>query len=154
MTVPLLQIGPNGDDPEAGAAPDLLHGYPHRHAGLTPPGRAPGGVARVNAGECYGAPMSESMSIRELIERLEALDAARGVERIRLAAELDAAAHETLLAEGDRGAWEATRPGVGTRRAVAERFGWSVPYIQKRASRHAGRRAAAVDRKADRKSGM
>lgn len=84
--------------------------------------------------------MTEPDWVRLLKARLDELDAAFGVERTRLADALIPEVHERLLLEGDRGVWQATRPGNGTRKQAAERLGTTVPYVQKRASRYSRQR--------------
>ena len=84
--------------------------------------------------------MSEPNRVRDLIARLEQLDAAHGVERTRLADALLQSANDTLVLEGDRGVWQATRPGNGTRKSVAAALDTSVAYVQKRSSRYNGKR--------------
>lgn len=83
---------------------------------------------------------SAAVEVGELIAKLQELDAAKGVERTRLADGLLQVANDTLVAEGDKGVWQATRPGNGTRAQAAEALDTTVPYVQKRISRHSGRR--------------
>lgn len=80
--------------------------------------------------------MAEPNQVRALIARLEQLDAAFGVERTRLADAIKDEFGEVLTREGDRGVWQATRPGNGTRKQAAKALGTTVPYVQKRASRY------------------
>jgi hypothetical protein len=88
----------------------------------------------------YAQTVADSSRVRNLIAALEDMDALWGAERTRRADELIGQAEETLRAEGDLGVWQQTRPGNGTRKSVAEALGVSVPYVQKRASRHSMRR--------------
>lgn len=84
--------------------------------------------------------MTEPNRVRALIARLEELDAAFGVERTMAADALLQVANDTLVFEGDRGVWQATRPGNGTRKQAAEKLETTVPYVQKRASRYSKQR--------------
>lgn len=89
----------------------------------------------------YIGDVADSAHIRDLIVALEGLDALWGVERTKRADELlGGLAREVLLAEGDKGVWQQTRPGNGTRASVAEALGTTVNYVQLRSSRHAKRR--------------
>lgn len=84
--------------------------------------------------------MTEPNRVRALIARLEELDAAFGVERTMAADALLQVANDTLVFEGDRGVWQATRPGTGTRKEAAAALETTVPYVQKRASRYSTQR--------------
>jgi len=84
--------------------------------------------------------MAEPNRVRELIAKLEELDSLHGVERTQLADALLQPANDTLVLEGDRGVWQATRPGNGTRKGVATRLHTTVAYVQKRASRYSTKR--------------
>ncbi len=84
--------------------------------------------------------VTDSDQIANLILALEELDKLWGVERTRRADELIPIADAVLKAVGDRGVWEQTRPGNGTRKSVAEALDVSVNYVQLRASRHSKRR--------------
>lgn len=92
--------------------------------------------------------VAEPVTVRDLIASLEQLDAVSGVERARLASQIQTSVEAILAAEYDHGVWQATRPGVGTRKQTAEALGTTVAYVQKRSSQHSKRRSG---RKADRK---
>jgi hypothetical protein len=84
--------------------------------------------------------MADSAHIANLIAALEDLDTRWGVERTKRADELlTGLAHDVLIAEGDLGVWQNTRPGNGTRAEVAAALGKSVNYVQLRTSRHTSR---------------
>jgi hypothetical protein len=80
--------------------------------------------------------MTEPVPVRRLIALLKELDAAVGVDRTRRADALLQVAHATLVHEGDRGVWEASRP-YGGRKVTAQALDTTVAYVQKRASRYA-----------------
>lgn len=66
--------------------------------------------------------MADEMEIPKLIEELVRLEKLSGVERLVSARRLVAIARASLMAAGDRGAWEATRgPGGLTYEQVLER---------------------------------
>jgi hypothetical protein len=88
--------------------------------------------------------MTRPRTVEELAEDMALLGTLKGIERTRLADALAVEAPQVLMAEGDRGVWEATRPGRqplreggGVRKQVAEALAISVSYVQRRASRHA-----------------
>lgn len=85
---------------------------------------------------CYREPMAEPVPVRKLIAMLKELDASIGAERTRRADALLQVAHDTLVHEGDRGVYEATRP-FGGRKVAAQALDTTVAYVQKRASRYA-----------------
>lgn len=102
---------------------------------------------------CEGDTMAKRYptDLAGLVSALIALDKLTGIDRMRRAGELQRAAGEVLLAEGDRGAWEATRPGNGTREGVARSLGIGVSMLDRRIGRHSARRDAAA---ATRRAGM
>jgi hypothetical protein len=84
----------------------------------------------------YPEVMAEPVPVRKLIALLKELDAAVGADRTRRADALLQVAHDTLVHEGDRGVFEASRP-YGGRKVAAQALGTTVAYVQKRASRYA-----------------
>lgn len=79
--------------------------------------------------------------IAALVTALIDLDKRQGIDRVTRAIELQRAANALLAAEADAGAWQATRPGVGTREWAAKTLGTSLAMLDRRISRHAARRA-------------
>jgi hypothetical protein len=71
-------------------------------------------------------PKAKAIPLRELIARLEELDAATGLERTRLARELASTGGPTIVtlkAVGDEGIWQATQSGL-TYDQVREALGY------------------------------
>lgn len=90
---------------------------------------------------CYRCRMTGPSRVRELIAALEDADALWGVERTKRFDELlRGLVREVLIAEGDKGVWQQTRPGNGTGKSVAAQLGTSVRHVTRRMSRHAGTR--------------
>jgi len=70
---------------------------------------------------------AKPIPLRELIARLEELDAATGLERTRLARELASTGGPTIVtlkAAGDEGIWQATQSGL-TYEQVREELGYA-----------------------------
>lgn len=81
--------------------------------------------------------MSPTQQIAALKRRLDQLEQLSGLELTAACDELEAEFSTALRLRGDQGVWQATRPGAGTRKQVAEALGKSVAYVQQRASRYA-----------------
>lgn len=85
----------------------------------------------------YPCHMTASRKVSWLRAQLDKLDSLHGVERVRLADELAKKAPAILVAEGDRGVWEALHRGArGKGAEVAEQLGTTLGTVHNRSSRH------------------
>lgn len=88
----------------------------------------------------YPSHMGASRKVSWLRIQLDRLDTLHGVERVRLADELAKVAPGILVAEGDRGVWEALHRGAGRNGPqVAEQLGTTPGTLHNRSSKHMAR---------------
>lgn len=92
----------------------------------------------------YGFVVTPQERIAKLARRLDELEQLSGLELMAACDELSGELSAVLELRGDQGVWQATRPGAGSRRQVAQVLGRSVAYVQKRASRYAVTRSGRV----------